>query len=71
MLEFGYEAKNHTLFQAVSDYPETIDFEKFLDLLTARSSAKDSRESLRRVFGLFDDERTGFISLKNLRKVVK
>jgi Ca2+-binding EF-hand superfamily protein len=34
-------------------------------------TVKDTRESMRRVFALFDDEKTGFISIKNLRRVVK
>jgi Ca2+-binding EF-hand superfamily protein len=39
--------------------------------LTARLSNKDSKENLKRVFALFDDEKSGFISIKNLRRVVK
>ena len=42
-----------------------------MELLTARTSARDTKESLRRVFGLFDDAKTGFISIKNLRQVAK
>jgi Ca2+-binding EF-hand superfamily protein len=39
--------------------------------MTARISNKDSRDDLKKVFLLFDDEKTGFISLAILRKVVK
>jgi centrin-1 len=39
--------------------------------LTARLSNKDSKDNLKRVFALFDDEKSGFISIKNLRRVVK
>lgn len=57
-----------------------IDFKEFLDLMTARISDKDSHADievlnilylLQKVFKLFDDERAGTISLKNLRKVAK
>lgn len=57
-----------------------IDFEEFLNLMTARISDKDSREDIQvnqclnifqKVFSLFDDEKTNFISLKNLRRVAK
>jgi Ca2+-binding EF-hand superfamily protein len=39
--------------------------------MTARISDKDSREDIQKVFSLFDDEKTGTISLKNLRRVSK
>lgn len=48
-----------------------IDFDEFLELMTARVSDKDSRENIRKIFNLFDDEKTGFISIKNLRRVAK
>jgi Ca2+-binding EF-hand superfamily protein len=34
-------------------------------------AGKGTKEGLKRVFALFDDEKTGFISIKNLRRVVK
>jgi centrin-1 len=48
-----------------------LDFEQFLDLMTARISNKDSRDDLKKVFMLFDEEKSGFISLASLKKVVK
>lgn len=39
--------------------------------MTARVSDRDTKESIRKLFNLFDDEKSGFISMKNLRKVVK
>lgn len=32
-----------------------IDFEEFLELMTARVSDKDTRENIRKIFNLFDD----------------
>jgi centrin-1 len=71
MTALGYEARNQTLYHAVGDYQGAIDFGKFFELLTARCSARDTKQSLRQVFALFDDAKTGFISIKNLRQVVK
>jgi len=55
----------------VEEGTDELDFNAFLDLMTARISNKDSREDMKKVFMLFDDEKTGFISLASLRKVVK
>ena len=49
----------------------TIDFEEFLDMMTARMSDKDTREDIAKVFKLFDDDNTGQITLKNLRRVAR
>lgn len=48
-----------------------IDFEEFLDMMTARMSDKDTREDIQKVFRLFDDDGTGSITLRNLRRVAK
>ena len=47
------------------------DFDEFLDMMTAKMSAKDSREDILKVFKLFDDDGTGRISLENLRRVAR
>ena len=75
MTSLGFEAKNQTIYQMISDLDADgsgqIDFDEFLRLMTARISDKDSREDIRKVFNLFDDEKTGYISIKNLRRVAK
>jgi Ca2+-binding EF-hand superfamily protein len=43
MKSLGYEAKNQTLYHAVGEFSGPIDFPKFFELLTARSSAKDTK----------------------------
>ena len=54
-----------------SDGSGAIEFSEFLALMTARGGEKDSREDIEKVFKLFDDERTGHVSIKNLRRVAK
>ena len=48
-----------------------IDFDEFLDMMTARMSDKDTKEDINKVFRLFDDDKTGYITIKNLRRVAK
>ena len=42
-----------------ADGSGSIDFQEFLDMMTARMSDKDSREDIAKVFKLFDEDRTG------------
>jgi centrin-1 len=75
MQSLGFEAKNATIYQMVSDLDKdgsgAIDFDEFLDMMTARMSDKDTKEDIGKVFRLFDDDKTGYISIKNLRRVAK
>jgi centrin-1 len=54
-----------------ADGSGSIDFNEFLELMTARISDKDSKEDIEKVFRLFDDEKNGYINIKNLRRVAK
>ena len=49
----------------------TIDFAEWFTLMTKRVNDKDSRANINKIFALFDDEKTGFISAKNLRRIAK
>lgn len=40
-------------------------------MMTPRTSDKDTREDIAKVFRLFDDDNSGSISLKNFRRVAK
>merc|ERR1719469_268181 len=54
MQSLGFEAKNQTIYQMIADIDKDgsgeIDFEEFLDLMTARMSDKDTREDIYKVF---------------------
>lgn len=49
----------------------TIDFNEFLEMMTSKMGERDSREEILKAFRLFDDDETGKITLKNLRRVAK
>jgi Ca2+-binding EF-hand superfamily protein len=73
MTSLGFEAKSGAIFQMLSDMDAdgsgAIDFGEWLSLMTKRINDKDSRANINKIFALFDDERTGYISIKNLRRI--
>lgn len=75
MTSLGFESKNGAVFQMISDLDAdgsgAIDFGEWLGLMTKRVNDKDSRANINKIFALFDDERTGFISIKNLRRITQ
>lgn len=42
-----------------------------LDLMTSRLAGSDTKEDIERIFKLFDDDQTGYISLQNLKRVAR
>ncbi|KAK7230566.1 calcium ion binding protein [Aureococcus anophagefferens] len=75
MQSLGFEAKNQTIYQMIGDIDKdnsgSIDFEEFLDMMTAKMSDKDTREDIQKVFNLFDDDQTGHITLRNLKRLME
>merc|ERR1712038_2065192 len=75
MRALGFEPKKEEIKKMIADIDKdgsgTIDFNEFLEMMTTKMSEKDSREEILKAFRLFDDDETGFITLKNLRRVAK
>merc|ERR1711964_220949 len=75
MQSLGFEAKNQTIYQMINDLDKDksgqIEFDEFLDMMTARMSDKDTKEDIYKVFRLFDDDKTGYITINNLKRVAK
>jgi len=74
MQSLGFETKNPTIYSMIADldaYGSAIDFDQFLEAITAKLGDKESREGINKIFDLFDDEHRGSISVANLRRVAK
>ena len=75
MRALGFEPKKEEIKKMISDIDKdgsgTIDFEEFLQMMTAKMGERDSREEIMKAFRLFDDDETGKISFKNLKRVAK
>merc|ERR1712022_87961 len=73
MRALGFEPKKDEIRKMISDIDKdgdgTIDFDEFM--MTAKMAEKDSREEIVKAFRLFDDDETGRISFKNLKRVAK
>jgi len=75
MRALGFEPKKDEIRKMISDIDKdgdgTIDFDEFMMMMTAKMAEKDSREEIGKAFRLFDDDETGKISFKNLKRVSK
>ncbi|CAF3259715.1 unnamed protein product [Rotaria socialis] len=75
MRALGFEPKKEEIKKMLADIQKenagTIDFNDFLQLMSQRMAEKDSKEEILKAFRLFDDDSTGRISFKNLKRVAK
>jgi len=73
MQSLGLEQKNEAVFNMIkeidTDGSGELEFTEWLEMMTARLSDKTPRSEIEKVFKLFDDDRTGDISLNNLKRV--
>jgi centrin-1 len=69
----GPEARQHAIYQVILELDTegagNITFEQFIHLLTPRLIEDDLKENIDHIFSLFDTDRTGFISVKDLRRI--
>lgn len=75
MRALGFEPKKEEIRKMISDIDQdgsgTIEFPEFLEMMTAKMSERDPKEEMLKAFRLFDDDETGKISFRNLKRVAK
>jgi centrin-1 len=73
MRALGFEPRKEEVRKMISDIDRdgsgTIDFPEFLEMMSSKMAERDPREEIMKAFRLFDDDETGKISLKNLKRV--
>merc|ERR1712159_979368 len=75
MRALGFEPKKDEIRKMIADIDKdgdgTIDYDEFMMMMTAKMAEKDSREEICKAFRLFDDDETGKITFKNIKRVAK
>ena len=75
MRALGFEPKKEEIRKMIADVDKdgsgVIDFPEFLDMMTTKMAERDPREEMLKAFRLFDDDESGKISFKNLKRVAK
>ncbi|EES98599.1 Centrin/ calcium-binding family protein [Giardia duodenalis assemblage B] len=75
MRALGFEPKREELKRMIAEVDTSgsgmIDLNDFFRIMTAKMAERDSREEILKAFRLFDEDDTGKISFKNLKKVAK
>ena len=75
MRALGFEPKKEEIRRMISEVDQdgsgTIDHEEFLGMMTVKMGERDSKEEMIKAFRLFDDDETGKISFRNLKRVSK
>lgn len=71
----GFEPKKEEIKKMIADIDKDgsgkLSFADFLSLMTVKMAEKDTKEEILKAFRLFDDDETGTISFKNLKRVAK
>ena len=75
MRALGFEPKREEIKKMIADVDKdgsgVIDFNEFADMMTQKMAERDPREEMLKAFRLFDDDETGKISFRNLKRVAK
>merc|ERR1711998_507316 len=75
MRALGFEPKKEEIRKMVSDMDKdgdgTVDFDEFMILMSGKMGGKDAKDDIIKGFKLFDEDETGKVSFKNLKRVAK
>ena len=75
MRALGFESKRDEIKKMIADVDQNgsgvIEYSEFLEMMTQKMAERDPREEMIKAFRLFDDDETGKISFRNLKRVAK
>ena len=65
------KSESETISDVVDDGSGTIEYEEFLEMMTHKILNRDPTDKILKAFRLFEDDETGKISFKNLKRAAK
>ena len=75
MRALGFDVRKQEVIGLMKEYDRDntgrIEYPDFLEIMTQKIADRNPTEEIYKAFKLFDDDNSGFISLKNLRKIAK
>lgn len=75
MRALGFDPKKEEIRQMISQCDKNgrgmIDFNEFHDMMRVKLGERDSKEEMIKAFRLFDDDETGYVTFKNLKRVAE
>ena len=75
MRALGFDVKKPEVVELMNEYDReqtgSIEFQDFLDIMTQKIRNRDPVEEIMKAFKLFDEDNTGKISLRNLKRVAR
>ena len=75
MRALGFDVRKPEVLKLMKEYDRNqtgqIEYVDFVDIMTQKMAERDPDEEIRKAFALFDDDHTGYITVKNLRRVVR
>lgn len=75
MRALGFEPKREEVRKILTEMnresSEFLSYNDFVSIMSQKYTEKDVMDEIRKAFQLFDDDNTGFITIKNLKKVAE
>ncbi|ETS61209.1 hypothetical protein PaG_05170 [Moesziomyces aphidis] len=75
MRALGFDLKKAEVLKLLRDHDKTnsglLEWDDFNKIMSDKIAARDPMDEIRKAFALFDDDGTGKISLRNLKRVAK
>jgi centrin-3 len=75
MRALGFDVKKPEVVKLVHDVDPNnagnVDYEHFMEIMSEKYGERDPEEEINKAFTLFDDDHSGKISLRNMRRVAR